>query len=254
VVGIAKIALLIEYEGTSYCGFQIQKGVPTIQGELENTVLKVTGKAVRLHGAGRTDAGVHASGQVATFETQSALSPSTFVKALNFHLPTDIAIKDACQVKANFDARRDALSREYRYTILNRPVLLPLSRRFACFVPRKLNINVMCEACEVLVGEHDFASFTNSEGKAKHTVRTILGIKLGEKGDFVVSDVSANAFLPQQVRRTVGCLVKIGLGEMEIEELFRMIILAGIETTKPIAPAHGLCLMKVNYSNIGFEK
>ena len=228
--------------------------MPTVQGELEQAILKVTGEAVRIRGAGRTDAGVHASGQVAAFETESALSPSTFVKAINFYLPLDIAIKDACKVEANFDARRHALSREYRYTIVNSPVVLPLSRRWAYCVSGKLNIEAMNKTCEALLGTHDFASFTNSEGCAKNTVRTVFGAELHRKDSFVVFDISAIGFLPQQVRRTVGCLIKIGLGEMGVEELDRMVISARAGMAKPTAPPHGLCMMKVNYSNIGFGK
>ncbi|MDD5092983.1 MAG: tRNA pseudouridine(38-40) synthase TruA [Dehalococcoidia bacterium] len=250
--GIVKIALLIEYEGTNYYGFQIQTSVPSIQGELEKAISKVTGEVVRLHGAGRTDAGVHASGQVATFETQSGHHPCTFVKALNFHLPADIAIRDACQVEADFDPRRHALSREYRYTILNSPVRLPLTRRWAYLVPRKLNIGAMSEACDMLLGQHDYASFTNKEGGAKNTIRTILGASLKRRGNSVVFDISANAFLPQQVRRTVGCLIRIGLGDMEAAELGEMVVSPKIGTARPTAPSHGLCLIRVNYSYIGF--
>ena len=252
---MAKIALLIEYEGTKYHGFQIQNNVPTIQGKLERAIFKVTGEAVRLRGAGRTDAGVHARGQVATFETNSdasLLPPLTLVRALNFHLPPDISIRDACNVEANFDARRDALSREYRYSILNNPVHSPRYRQWAYLVARKLDAEAMSKACDILLGQHDFAPFTNKEGGAKNTVRTVFRAEVRKEGDFIFFDMVANAFLPQQVRRTVGSLIRIGLGDMEVSEFYKMASSGMIGAAKIVAPPHGLCLMKVNYSNIRF--
>ncbi|MCL0078368.1 tRNA pseudouridine(38-40) synthase TruA [Dehalococcoidia bacterium] len=249
---MAKIALLIEYEGTRYHGFQIQLNVPTIQGELERAIFKVTGEAVRLHGAGRTDAGVHARGQVATFETASALPPLTFLRALNFYLPPDISVRDACNVGMGFDVRRDALSREYRYTILNDSVYSPRHRRWAYRVTGKLDAEAMNRACEVLLGQHDFAPFTNSEGGAKNTVRTVFKAEVRREGRLMFFDMVANAFLPQQVRRTAGSLLRIGSGDMEVDEFREMAGSGLIGAAKPVAPAHGLCLMRVNYSNIGF--
>ena len=246
--------MLVEYEGTQYCGFQIQKGVPTIQGELEKAILRVTGEAARLQGAGRTDAGVHARGQVAAFETESRLAPATLVKALNFYLPKDIVVRSACSASTDFDPRRDALNREYRYTILNRPVPSPLAGRWSYFVPGQLNMERMSQACEVLVGTHDFASFTGNEGATRSTVRTVLEARLNKRDNLVTFDVSANAFLYQQVRRMVGCLIKVGLGEMRTEELEEMVVSARVGIAKTTAPPHGLCLMKVNYSDMGFGK
>lgn len=229
--------------------------MPTIQGEIEKAVQNVTGQAVRIHGAGRTDAGVHAAGQVATLSTESGLSPLRLAKAINFYLPSDIVIKDACAVDDNFDARRDALSREYRYTILNSPVRQPLYRRYSYLVSRKLNLEAMSKACQFLIGTHDFASFTNKEGGQKNTIRTISSAEMYRREDeLLIFDISAKSFLPHQVRRTVGYLVKIGLGEMEIDSLQKLILSAEIGTAGPTAPAHGLCLQSVTYSDIGFGK
>lgn len=250
---MAKIALLIEYEGTRYHGFQIQIDVPTIQGELEKALFKVTREAVRLYGAGRTDAGVHALGQVATFEIDSALSPLTFLKALNSYLATDISVRDACTVEGGFDARRSALSREYRYTILNDSVPSPLHRRWTCRVPRKLDTVAMNKACGGLRGKHDFAPFTNDEGGRKNTIRTVFEAAVRREGRLVFFDMVANAFLPQQVRRTIGSLLKVGSGEMEVKCFHKMAGSGLIGAARPVAPAHGLCLVRVNYSNIGFS-
>jgi tRNA pseudouridine38-40 synthase len=252
VSGVAKIALLIEYEGTRYHGFQIQCNVPTIQGELERGILKVTGEVVRIRGAGRTDAGVHAWGQVATFETTSALPPLTFVRALNCYLPPDISVKDACNVGVSFDVRRDALSREYRYTILNDSVHSPRYRRWAYLVTRKLDAEAMSKACEILLGQRDFAPFTNNEGGTKNTVRTVFKAEVRRDGRLMFFDMVANAFLPQQVRRTVGSLVKVGSGDMDVGRFCEIAGSGLIGAAKPVAPPLGLCLMRVNYSDIGF--
>lgn len=250
--GVTKIALLIEYEGTRYHGFQIQNNAPTIQGELERAIFKVTGEAVRISGAGRTDAGVHARGQVATFETSSVLPPLTFVRALNFYLPPDISVRDACNVAVGFDVRRDALSREYRYTILNDSVHSPQYRRWAYLVTGKLDAGAMSKACEILLGQRDFAPFTNNEGGAKNTVRTVFKAEVRREGRLMYFDMVASAFLPQQVRRTAGSLIKTGLGSMEADEFYEMAGCGMIGAAKIVAPPHGLCLMRVNYSDIGF--
>ena len=227
--------------------------MPTIQGEVEKAIRKVTGETIRLYGSGRTDAGVHARGQVAAFETESTLSAETFVKALNSYLSPDIAIKDACVVKTSFDPRRDAVSREYRYTINNSTVRSPISRRWAYSVLKKLNIENMNAASEILLGEHDLAPFTNSEGVAKNTVRTVTKAEFQRENEFVYFDMIARAFLPQQVRRTVGSLLEVGLGKMEVNKFFGIARSGEIGRAKLVAPPHGLCLMKVNYSDIGFS-
>jgi len=245
--------LLIEYEGTRYHGFQIQNDVPTIQGEVEEAIQKVTGEKIRLHGAGRTDAGVHARKQVAAFDTESTLSAETFVKALNSHLSPDIAIKDACVVKTSFDPRRDAVSREYRYTINNSPIRSPFSRKWAYSVLKKLNIDTMNTASEILLGEHDLAPFTNNEGAAKNTVRMVTKAEFERENEFVYFGMISRAFLPQQVRRTVGSLMEVGLGKMEVSEFIEIACSGEIGRAKPVVPPHGLCLIKVNYSDIGFS-
>lgn len=207
---------------------------------------------MRIYGAGRTDAGVHAKGQVAVFESSSTLSPSTFIKALNFYLPPDIAIKDACEVRTDFDPRRNALSREYRYVILNSFARSPLSHRWAYLVHKKLDIEAMDRASRILEGEHDFASFTGGEGRLQNTVRTVLKANVHKASEFIFFDITANAFLPQQVRRMVSCLIDIGSGKMSIEEFHNMLNFGNIGEVRMVAPAHGLCLMKVNYRDLRF--
>ncbi len=249
---MAKIALLIEYEGTRYHGFQIQNQVPTVQGEIEKAIWKVTGERIRIQAAGRTDAGVHAKGQVVAFETSSKLPPATFVKALNFYLPEDIAVKDACQVEKNFNPRRDALSREYCYTILNSPTPSPLCRNQVYFVSRPLDVEQMNKACQLLVGKHDFAPFT--EAKAKNTRRQVFSAEAKKEGDFIFIRMVANSFLRQQVRRIVGCLIKLGSGKLSLEE-FKEIASSGKPGLAELAvPSQGLCLVKVNYPEQIFKR
>ncbi|MFO8009736.1 MAG: tRNA pseudouridine(38-40) synthase TruA [Dehalococcoidia bacterium] len=249
---MARIALLIEYEGTRYHGFQIQIDVPTIQGELERAIVQTTGETVRINGAGRTDAGVHARGQVAAFTTESNLSPGTFSNALNFYLPADIAVRDSLYVSADFDPRRDAVSREYRYIILNSKTRSPLARQWTFMVPEELDFGTMRRACEIIQGEHDFAPFTTSDGASRSTVRNVRAAEITRKADLIIIDIVANAFLRQQVRRIAGSLIQIGSGKMEMNEFVIMARSGKAGVADYAAPPQGLCLMKVNYSSIRF--
>lgn len=239
------IALLVEYEGTRYHGFQIQKGVATIQGEMEKALLRLTGERVRLSAASRTDAGVHARGQVVAFRTASSLPPETFIKGLNFYLPEDIAIKACCQVSTPFSARRKALSREYRYALLQCATPSPLWRRYAHRVAPPLDLTTMGEACLALVGRHDFAAFASPQ--AGKTVRTVCRAELSREGELVFFHMTANSFLPQQVRRTVGALIEVGRGRMGVEAFRSLLEPAQPGLAGPTAPPLGLCLMRVNY-------
>ena len=245
---LSKVLMILEYEGTQYHGFQFQPGLATVQGELESAILKLTGEGLRVIAASRTDAGVHAQGQVVSFRIRSALPAETFIKGLNYYLPEDIAVNSACRVKSDFDVRRNARSREYRYTILNRRARSPLQRRFAYSVSSPLGVESMKEACEALVGEHDFTPFAGpTASKVINFVRTVHKAEIGKKGDLLTFDMEANSFLPQQVRRTVGALIEVGRGKKTVEEFGEMARSKKRGVAGPTAPAHGLCLMKVNY-------
>ena len=248
-----KLALVVEYEGTRYHGFQVQVGVPTIQGEIERALMKLTGENIRIIGAGRTDAGVHAKGQVVSFRTRSDLPPRTLMRALNFYLLPDIAVKSMNSVNDSFSARRDAISREYRYTILNSPTPSPLRRGDTYFVPMALDIGAMNQACQTLQGSHDFASFTGPM-KGKRTVRSVSKAEVSREEELVYFDMVADAFLPKQVRSTVGSLVRVGVGKLTVEEFQEIIEAKKPGLAAPVAPAQGLCLMKVNYPEHKFRK
>ena len=240
--------MLIEYDGTQYYGFQWQVGLPTIQNELEQAIRRLCGQSSRVMAASRTDTGVHAKGQVVSFWAESTLDTMTLVKALNHYLPGDIAVKAAYRVGDDFNIRRDALSREYHYYILNRKTRSPFSRRFALFVPKMLDMQPMNEACQLIRGQHDFASFASSLEGSKSTLRNVYEAGMKKRGDFAVFRVVANSFLPHQVRSTVGLLIRLGLGKMGIAD-FRDIMEARIlGLAGPLSPACGLYLMKVNYA------
>jgi tRNA pseudouridine38-40 synthase len=246
-VSLSKIALVVEYEGTRYHGFQWQANGPTIQDELERAIRKLDNKASRVIAASRTDAGVHAKGQVVSFWTRSTLSESTLVKALNCHLPADIAVKAACKVDANFNVRRDALSRVYNYYILDSDTPSPLSRNFALFLPRQLDIEAMNETCYIIKGEHDFISFAGSLDGIRDTVRTIYEAEVRRRAKFVVFHVVANSFLRHQVRNIVGLLIRLGLGKKNVDYFRSVMEAKTLGLAGPAVPPCGLYLMKVNY-------
>ena len=243
-----KIALIMEYDGTRYHGFQLQANLPTIQGETEKALWKLTGERSRVLAASRTDTGVHAKGQVASFVTRSSLSPETFVKGLNYYLPKDIAIKAAYKVEDSFNVRRNALSREYNYCILNSLTRSPMRQRFSYLVARHLDIDAMNQACQALIGEHDFVSFaTCIEAEIKSTVRSVYKAEVKKKEEMAIFNMMANSFLPHQVRNTVGAIIRVGLGKMSIDEFYSIIKARRPGLAGPTAPACGLCLMQVNY-------
>jgi len=237
--------LIMEYEGTRYRGSQYQDNGPTIQGETERAIERLTGEKVRIAAASRTDAGVHARGQVVSFRTKSGFPPKTWVRALNHYLPSDIAVKAAYEVDGDFDVRRDAWGREYRYSILNSCTPSPLMRRFTHLLPHLLDVPSMNRACQVLVGEHDFAPFCTAVSGS--TRRRVYRAEVSREGDLVTFDMQANSFLPRQVRNTVGALVKVGLGKMKVEQFWELAESGQPGAMCTAAPAKGLCLMRVNY-------
>ncbi len=250
-----KVVLIIEYEGTRYHGFQLQGKLPTIQRELETALFSLTGEKNRVVTASRTDAGVHAKAQVVSFRTKSGYSPDIFINALNYYLPDDIAVKAAYRAKDSFNVRRDAVSREYNYSILNGKTRSPLRDRFCYLLTGKLNIEAMNEACRVLLGEHDFVSFvSNKEAAEKSTVRRVERVEFRKEGDLVIFNIVANSFLMHQVRNTVGSLIRLGRGKISKEEFKSILEAEQPGKAWPAAPAKGLCLVRVNYKNpIGEE-
>jgi tRNA pseudouridine38-40 synthase len=245
----SRIVLIVEYDGTDYHGSQYQANAPTIQGEIEKALFKLTEKKTRIKAASRTDAGVHARGQVVSFDTDKALPLSAYIDGMNHFLPDAIAVKEAFAADESFDVRRDAVSREYRYSIFKSPTRSPLQRRFACRMDGDLDITAMNKACQALIGQHDLSSFVSSAetAKKKRTVRNIFQASVTQEDAMVQMDIVADSFLPHQVRNMMGSLIKVGQGRMTVDEFYTMIESRTPGMAGPTAPAEGLCLIRVNY-------
>jgi tRNA pseudouridine38-40 synthase len=182
-----------------------------------------------------------------SFRTNSTLSPQTVMKALNFYLPEDIAVLSAYRVTDAFNVRREAISREYEYWIVNRPARSPLAEGFTCLVTGVLNIRNMNKACEILIGKHNFASFASALEPMKSTIRTIYEARCSRRGDKVIFRIVADSFLPHQVRNTVGLLIRVGLGKVGLNEFKKNMEMEKAGVAGPAAIPQGLYLMKVNY-------
>ena len=237
---------VIEYDGTDYLGFQLQARGATVQGEIERALAAVTQEQIRIIGAGRTDAGVHARGQVIAFSTAWRHPVEELQRALNAVLPEDIGVCQLRPVAEDFHPRFDAVSRDYRYTIFNQPLRSPLARRFAYHFPRPLDVAAMNEAAGTLMGSHDFASFGRAP-QGNNTVRKVCRAQCTLEEPFVYFDIVANAFLYRMVRSLVGTLLLVGTGELSPDGFEEILRSADRSRAGQVAPARGLCLMKVNY-------
>jgi tRNA pseudouridine38-40 synthase len=241
--------MTVAYDGTEFAGFQAQAGPRTVQETLEAALRQVTGEAVRIAGAGRTDAGVHASGQVISFSTASELDPRQIGRAFNALLPDDVAVRDAAVVPPEFHARFSARARGYRYTIWNGSTRSALARRTSYHWQSRLDVAPMDQAARMLVGQHDFAAFSGTlrgRDRPTRTVRTVHRLHCWRRGHWVFVDAVADGFLPQMVRNFVGTLLPIGAGQRGVEAT--RAVLAGAEPRHATtAPAFGLCLTKVWY-------
>ena len=243
-----RLALIIEYEGTDYSGFQFQENASTIQGELEKSINCLTGDIVRIKGAGRTDAGVHAKNQVIAFDSKFSDDLEVYFRGINYYLPESISVKSIFEVSQDFDPRRDATSRVYKYTILNSNSPSPLLRRTTYFDSDYMDIEIMKKASQMFLGVHDFKKFCSPVKTGLSTVREIFDSKIEHENSLIFYTVEGNAFLPRQVRRMVGSLLKIAKGKMNLDELFELICAKG-DNISPSLPANGLCLEKVNYEH-----
>ena len=247
-----RIALVVEYVGTAYAGFQLQAGAPTIQAELERAIERLTGVCTRIKAAGRTDAGVHAVGQVVAFDTESKLATARFVRGLNHYLPDEIAVREAHEASPTFDPRRDARARVYRYLFAERTVRSPIRRRFTHAVGRRLDLESMREALIGIEGDRDFGPFSGAYPAQKSTRRMMYrtGIERieGETGPEVRLEMEATAFLPQQVRRIAAALLQVGLGKLTIAA-FQALADSGIRgAAKQVLAPNGLSLRAVRYA------
>jgi tRNA pseudouridine38-40 synthase len=250
--GRRTIALRLEYDGSAFAGSQLQANGRTVQGELEQVLQRLTGAPVRIRLAGRTDAGVHASGQVAAAELPERWQPADLQRALNALLPEDLAVNGATDAPDGFDPRRRALWRCYRYTLLLQPVRSPLRRRAVWQIGKRLDLDAMRVAAAVLLGEHDFAAFGAAAKPGTSTVRRMDQVSLCAAGPLLRLEFTATAFMRGQVRRTVGQLVEVGRGKESVAGFVALVRAARPGSAGPAAPPRGLCLVEVAYSDVSF--
>lgn len=242
------IIIVLEYDGSGFAGWQVQPGERTVQGEVESALARLTGVHHRIVAAGRTDAGVHAWGQVAHFRTDSKLELKNFEAGLNSLLPPDVAVRAASEGAAEFDARRSARGKTYRYVILNRFERSAVDRLRAWHVMAPLDVDSMKVGASYLVGEHDFSSFRGQKCASKNPVRVIKRIDiLPQKEDVVIIEVEATAFLKNMVRSIVGTLVEVGRGKWSPEDVKGALDARDRTKAGPTAPPHGLYLVEVYY-------
>jgi len=244
-----QLRLTVEYEGTAYRGWQLQPDGPTVQAVLEQALSTALRERVRVRGAGRTDAGVHACGQIAAVRVREVPADlERLQKSLNALTPDDVAVRNITVVDDAFDPRRHARSRVYEYRIWNVAAPSPFWRRHAWHVPSQLDVAAMDEAARVLEGEHDFASFRAADAEpVRSTVRRVLESSLRVDGRLLVYRVEATAFLKHMVRNVVGTLVEVGRGE-RVAGTFRELLAVRDRTRAgATAPAHGLVLVDVRY-------
>ena len=247
---MTRLLLALEYDGTDFCGWQVQDGGRSVQGVVEEAIAKITQESVRISGAGRTDAGVHAQGQCAHFDTQTRLAPLELRRALNAVLPDDVAVARALPVPPDFHARYSALAKTYGYRILRSPTGSPLRRRQTWHLHGPLDLAAMRAAAAPLLGEHDFAAFRGAPGGAdpgQGTVRTLSRLEIHSRDGEVQVRAEAPGFLRYMVRNLVGTLVEVGQGRRPLEHAARVLASRDRSRAGPTAPAHGLCLLHVSY-------
>lgn len=244
---MARIMLVVQYDGTDYSGFQWQPNVPTIQGELQRALGAVFQEPVTVISASRTDAGVHALGQVVTFTTDKPIPLANVTQAINDHLPVAVNILSAEAVPESFHPRYDAVEKLYSYRILNRRLGSPFISRYAWHIPEHLDIELMRAAASIFVGRYDFAAFGAADSSAENTIREIYRFDVEHEDSTIQMHAAGDGFLYKMVRMMVGTLVEVGLGRLAVEKVKQ--ILAGPDGTKPgpVAPSCGLCLVRIDY-------
>jgi len=247
VPAMRKLMVTVQYDGTDYAGFQIQSNAKTVQGELQQALGELLGHPVKIRAASRTDAGVHALGQIVTFESSSPIPPSNLVRALDERLPVAVGVVEACEVAPEFDARRDARCKLYCYQILNRPAGSPFITRYAWYIGDRLDVKAMGQAAQVLLGRHDFSAFCASGGSATDMVRVIDRLEVCRDGDMIRMYVQGDGFLYKMVRIMVGTLVEVGQGRRASSAVAEILASRDRRQAGPTAPGCGLWLVRVTY-------
>jgi tRNA pseudouridine38-40 synthase len=242
-----RIKLTVAYDGTNYCGWQVQPNGITIEEVLNKALRKMTGEDITVIGASRTDSGVHAMGNVAVFDTESTIPPDRFAVSLNQHLPEDIVIVKSEEVASDFHPRYCDCSKTYEYHIINTRIPNPTKRLTNYFVSYNLNIDHMREAASYLVGEHDFVSFCNVRTDVENTVRTIYALDILTNGNEITIRITGNGFLYNMVRIIVGTLIRVGRGFYTPTKVKEILEAKDRKAAGVTAPPHGLMLMEIHY-------
>lgn len=248
-----RIRLVVAYDGTNYSGWQMQKNATTIEGELAGALRNLLGKEVPLIGASRTDAGVHAMGNIAVFDTDSKIPQDKFAIALNHYLPEDIRVRYSDEVTSDYHPRYEKTVKTYEYTVLNCEIALPAWRLYSYHVYRPLNIESMKAAAELLEGEHDFSAFCSAGSQVKSKVRTVYEISIQETplsfcaGHVLRFRVRGNGFLYNMVRIIVGTLLEVGMGRRTVESVQEALATGERQQAGPTAPPQGLMLAEIRH-------
>jgi tRNA pseudouridine38-40 synthase len=242
--------LTLEYDGTDFSGFQLQPNGRSVQGVLEAAIAEITREQRRVFPAGRTDAGVHARGQVVHFDSETRLSPPDLQRALNAVLPADLSVIALAQVGPEFDARRDALGKTYVYRIVNRSEPSPLRSRTSLHLRARLDVAAMAEGAQALVGTHDFSAFRGAPGgvpEDENPRRSLEQVTVAVRGDEVAIEVFGRSFLRHMVRNIAGTLIEVGQGRRPVADVAAALASRDRARAGPTAAAQGLCLERVSY-------
>lgn len=242
-----RVKLVVAYEGTNYCGWQIQPNGITIEQVLNETLSSLLGEEITVTGASRTDAGVHSLGNVAVFETHTKMPAEKISFALNQRLPEDIVVQESCQVPEDFHPRFSKSRKTYEYRILNCRFRQPLERRTSYFYHYPLDVSAMQKAAAYLVGEHDFTSFASVHAQTNTYVRMIYALDVVREGDMICIRVQGNGFLYNMVRIIAGTLIQVGAGIKKPEDMESILAGKDRELAGPTAPAHGLTMIGLEY-------
>lgn len=242
-----RVKLTVAYDGTNYCGWQLQSNGVTIEEKLNQALGSLFGEEIRVIGASRTDAGVHSLGNVCIFDTEARMPAEKISYALNQRLPDDIVVVDSCEVDAGFHPRFSKSRKTYEYRILNRRFPDPTRRLDTLFFHHPLQVERMQQAAAYLVGEHDFKSFASVHMQAETSVRTIYACEVSKREDVICIRVTGNGFLYNMVRIIAGTLIKVGAGDIEPEEMELILRACDRSAAGPTAPAHGLTMIGLEY-------
>lgn len=244
-----RIKLVIAYDGTQYCGWQLQPGEPTIEAELNRALSELLGEEITVIGASRTDSGVHALGNVAVFDTESRIPAEKIAQAVNQRLPEDIRVQSSEEVSPDFHPRRCVSRKTYVYQILNRRIALPTERYYSTYIYYALDVELMQRAAAYFIGEHDYKSFCSVKTQALDTVRTIYHLDVDRIGDKITITVTGSGFLYNMIRIIAGTLLEVGRGAYPPEAVQAILEGRDRSLAGPTAPAQGLTLMKIEYAN-----